>query len=208
MDDQVGVGVRDRRLDVQEQADALLDAEPLVVAEAIDVLAVDVLEHQVGLAGARHAGVDQPRDVRVGQPGEDGALAAEAGLPFPSEERRVQQLDRGAALEAAVAALGEPDAAHPALVDRRDQRVAAEGDPGQRHVDRRHAAVEEALVVQLAVLEEQGLDVGGGVGVRRPQLAQPGVQLVVRQVEGLVEEPAGALPAAGVDDVHASVHRS
>ena len=206
VDDQVGVGVRDRRLDVQEQADAILDAEPLVVAEAIDVLAVDVLEHQVGLTGARDPGVDQPGDVGVGQPGEDRSLAAEPGLPFPPEERRVQQLDRGAALVAAVAALGEPDAAHPALVDRRDERVAAEGDPGQRHVDRRHAAVEEALVVQLAVFEEQGLDVGGGIGVRGPQLAQPGIQLVVRQVEGLVQEPAGAIPAAGVDHVHASVH--
>ena len=207
VDDQVGVGVRDRRLDVQEEADACLDAEPLVVAVAIDVLAVDVLEHEVGLTGPRDAGVDQPRDVGVRQLGEDRAFAAEPGLPFPPEQRRVQQLDRGAALEAAVAALGEPDAAHPALVDRRDERVAAEGDPGQRHVDRRHAAVEEALVVQLTVLEEQRLDVGGGVGVRGPQLAQPGIQLVVRQVEGLVQEPAGAIPAAGVDHVHASVHR-
>ena len=84
MDDQVGVGVRDRRQHVEEQADARLDAEPLVVAVAIDVLAVDVLEHQVGLPGARHAGVDQPGDVRVRQPGEDRALAAEPRLALPA----------------------------------------------------------------------------------------------------------------------------
>ena len=84
VDDQVGVGVRDGRLHVQEQADALLDAEALVVAEAIDVLAVDVLEHQVRLTGARHPGVDQPGDVRVRQPGEDRPLALEPGLPFPA----------------------------------------------------------------------------------------------------------------------------
>ena len=88
VDDQVGVGVRDRRLDVQEQADAILDAEPLVVAEAIDVLAVDVLEHQVRLAGPRDAGVDQPGDVRVRQARQHRAFAAEPGLAFPSEQRR------------------------------------------------------------------------------------------------------------------------
>ena len=132
VDDQVGVGVRDRRLHVEEQPDAVLDAEPLVVAVAIDVPAVDVLEDQVRLAGPRYAGVDQPRDVRVRQPREDVAFAPEPVLAFPPEERGVQQLDRGPALEAAVAALGQPDAAHSALVDRRHQRVWADRLAGQR----------------------------------------------------------------------------
>ncbi len=88
VDDQVGVGVRDRRLDVQEQADARLDAEPLVVAVAIDVLAVDVLQHQVGLPGSRDAGVDQPRDVRVRELGQHRPFAAEPALAFPPEQRR------------------------------------------------------------------------------------------------------------------------
>ena len=74
-------------------------------------LAVDVLEHEIRLAGRRDAGVDQMRDVRMAQPREDGAFAPEPLLAGAADQRDVQQLDRGASLEAAVAALGEPDAA-------------------------------------------------------------------------------------------------
>src|SRR5262245_64176755 len=55
----------------------------------------------------RDAGVEEPRDVRVRQPGEDLALAPEpfgAGAP---DEARVEQLDGGVALEAPVAARSE-----------------------------------------------------------------------------------------------------
>ena len=101
--DQVGVGVRDRRLDVEKEADARLDAEPLLVAEAIDVTAGDVFEHQVRLAGARDAGVDQPGDVRMGEAREEGAFALEALLAAAADQRGVQQLQRRLTLEAAVA---------------------------------------------------------------------------------------------------------
>jgi hypothetical protein len=76
MNDQVGVRVRHRRLHVEKQPDPLFDAEAFFVAIAVDVTAVDVLEHQVGLAGRRHAGVDQPRDVRMSEPRENGAFPA------------------------------------------------------------------------------------------------------------------------------------
>ena len=82
----------------------VVDAEPLLVAVAVDVAAVDVLEHQVRLSGAGDAGVDQPRDVRMREPREDRAFALEALLAGAADQRRVQQLERGAALEAAVAA--------------------------------------------------------------------------------------------------------
>ncbi len=78
--DQVGVRVGDRRQHVEEQPHARLDAQAPRVAVAVDALAVDVLEHQVRLAVRRDAGVDQLRDVRVAQPGEDAALAPEALL--------------------------------------------------------------------------------------------------------------------------------
>ena len=103
MDDQVGVGVRDRRLDVEKQADARLDGEPLLVAEAIDVAAGDVFEHQVGLSRARDAGVDEPGDVRMREAREDGAFALEALLAAAADQRGVQQLQRRLTLEAAVA---------------------------------------------------------------------------------------------------------
>ena len=55
--------------DVEEQAQARLDVESRAVAVAVDRLALDVLEHEVGLAGRRHAGVEELRDVRVGEAG-------------------------------------------------------------------------------------------------------------------------------------------
>ena len=128
MHDQVGVRVGDRRLHVEEQADARLDAEPLLVAEAVDVPALDVLEHEVRLAGGRDAGVDEARDVRMGEPREDRAFALEALFAGAADQRGVQQLERRLALEAAVAAGGEPDRAHAAVADRRDQRVGADRD--------------------------------------------------------------------------------
>ena len=58
--------VRHRGQHVEEQPHARRDVERRVVAVAVDALAVDVLEDQVRLARAGHAGVDQARDVRVG----------------------------------------------------------------------------------------------------------------------------------------------
>ena len=65
MDDQVGVRVGDGIEHVEEQAEPRLDAERALVAVAVDGLAVDVLEHEIGLAGLRDAGVDEVGDVRM-----------------------------------------------------------------------------------------------------------------------------------------------
>ena len=64
---------------VEEEPQAGRDVEGSVVAPAVDRLALDVLEHQVGLAGLGDAGIDQLGDVGVLQTREDRALAAEAG---------------------------------------------------------------------------------------------------------------------------------
>ena len=53
--------VGDRSLDVEEQPDSRLDAEALLVAEAVDVAAVDVFEHEVGLSRGRQARVELER---------------------------------------------------------------------------------------------------------------------------------------------------
>ena len=58
--------------------------------------------------------------------GEKVAFAPEPLLAGAPHQRDVQQLDRRASLEAAVAALRQPDAAHPALADGRDQPVGAD----------------------------------------------------------------------------------
>ena len=91
--------------------------------------------------------------------------------PVAAHERDVQQLDRGASFEAAVAALGQPHAAHAALADARDQTVRAEGlsrqrrQPGLRR--QRDGALEETRLVERVVLRKQRPQVGGEGAVLR-----------------------------------------
>ncbi len=59
MHDQVGVRVRHRRQHIEEQAHAARDRQPPFVAVHVNVIALDELEHEVGLAGIGDAGVDQ-----------------------------------------------------------------------------------------------------------------------------------------------------
>jgi hypothetical protein len=71
------------------------------------------------------------RDVRMGEAGQDAALALEALLAGVPDETGVEKLHRGPPLETPVAPAGEPDAAHPALPDDRDERAGTHGLPAQ-----------------------------------------------------------------------------
>jgi hypothetical protein len=130
--DQVRVRVRHRGEHVQEQADARVHAQPVAVAVAVDVLSLDVLQQQVGLAHGRHAGVGEPCDVRVREARQDGSFAQEPFLADPAHEVGVEQLHRGAAPEPAVAALGQPDRAHPPPSDEGHEGVGADRLSRQR----------------------------------------------------------------------------
>ena len=48
----------------------------------------DVLEHEIGLARRRHAGVEEMRDVRMREPREDVAFAPEPLLARAADQRR------------------------------------------------------------------------------------------------------------------------
>ena len=96
------------------------------------VLAFDELEHQIRLPGRRDAGVDEVSDMRMGEFRQEVAFASKPLFARPPDQCDVQQLDGGASLEAAVATLGEPHAAHPALADRRNESVGAEDLPLER----------------------------------------------------------------------------
>ena len=76
MDDQTGVGVGDGIEHVEEQAQPPLDGDRGALAVPIDRLPVDVLEHEVGLAGLRDAGVDEMGDVRMAKPRRGWCLRA------------------------------------------------------------------------------------------------------------------------------------
>ena len=135
----------------------------MVVAVAVDRIAFDVLQDQVRLARGRDAGVEESCDVRVGQTGQEVALAAEALLAGLTEQARVQELDRGFALEATVAALCEPDVAHAALTDEGNERVGAEGLPGKRcgRTGKSRRPGQEGLAAEHPAFLQQGLHVVG-----------------------------------------------
>ena len=84
MHDEVGVRVRDGGQHVAEEAHAGVEAEAPAVAVGGDVLAVDVLEHQVGLARGGDTRVDQVGDVGMAQARQDAALAPEPVLGVPA----------------------------------------------------------------------------------------------------------------------------
>ena len=76
-----------------EQRQSLGDIQRPRITEGIDGFAGDKFEHQVGSALFGRAGVEQTRDVRVIERGENAALAVEAAAQFSRGEFRADQLD-------------------------------------------------------------------------------------------------------------------
>ncbi len=152
---------------VEKQTDTGFNRQPLLVAVPVDVAAFHVLEDQIGLASVRHAGVDQTSDLRMRQAREDRPLAFEALLTAAADERSVEQLHGGAALEAAIAARGQPDGAHSAVADPRHQRIRAEHDACQCRLARlnRRGRIEKAFSGEAAVIVQQRRQVGGRFGI-------------------------------------------
>ena len=76
MDDEVLVRVLHRVADRAEQLEPLARRQlPASSQYSVDRLAVDVLHHEVGLPVVGRAAVEEPRDVRVLEPGQDLPLA-------------------------------------------------------------------------------------------------------------------------------------
>ena len=71
MHDQIGVGVRDRFEDVEEDTETVLDRQVVALAVEVDRLALDPFEHEVRLSRRRHARVHKMRDVGVAQARQD-----------------------------------------------------------------------------------------------------------------------------------------
>ena len=126
MHDQVRMRMRDRGEHIEKQSQTPLHVKPPAVTIVVDPFTLDEVQDQVRLARRRDACVDQSRDVRMREPGQDIAFAAEALLAGLPDQRGVQELDRYLALEAPVAAPGEPHATHAALAKRRFKRIGAD----------------------------------------------------------------------------------
>ena len=87
MENELLVSGLDGGAHVEEQPEALLDARRLGVAVIEERRADDVLEDEVGETVGCGPAVQEARDIRVLQPGEDLPLAAEApdGLQFAGD---------------------------------------------------------------------------------------------------------------------------
>ena len=151
-----------------------------------------MLENEIRLSLRRDARVEKFGDVRMRQPAEDAALAFESLRAAAARERNTEELDRRLALEASVAALREPDAAHSALAKERHQRVRADGLARESRLTQRRnrALFEETLLCQRAVLREERLQMAGQLGILFPRArpARPRAPL-----------PAGPAPDPGKD---------
>ncbi len=126
MHHQVGVRMGDRLRDLEEQPQALAHAQSVAAAVGVDALAFDEFERQVGLAVVGHAGVVQPRDVRVLQRGQDLALARHALGQARASPRAVRELECDAAALQHVGAFGQPDRGHAAFANLAQQPVRAD----------------------------------------------------------------------------------
>ena len=121
--------------------------------------------------------------------------------PTRADERGIQQLDRRAPFEPAVAALRQPHAAHPTLTEPFEQRVCPDGVAGKRWRRRRHrrAAFEEPLVLNQIELDQQGLEVSGQPGIVRTERGEPRGALCDAHLHRVVEMGAEKMPAGGVE---------
>ena len=124
--------------------------------------------------------------------------------PRPSSAS-VQELDRGPALEPAVAALGEPDAAHTSLTNRRQEGVRPHGLAGARALcgQRREGSLfEEMFLRQRAVFLKKRLQLGSQGGILCAQGSQPLSTFFVRHVQRFIEIWAQGLPLISIEGGH------
>ena len=128
--DQVGVRELDRFAHLDQQLHARCGCELAVVAPVVDALALHVLEHEVAGAVGREAGVEQLRDVWVGESRQQLAFTCEPGLHEGGYRRAElaasQQLHGRPALVQAVSPHGGPDLAGAATAEQFAQFPRAE----------------------------------------------------------------------------------
>src|SRR6185436_11487551 len=134
MDHEIRVSVTDGSEHVQEEPDTRVDPQASLHDELVDGLSLDVLEHQVWLAARRDAGIEQSGDSRVSESGEHRAFVAKASLSGCAEEREVEQLHGGLALEPAVGSAGEPHRSHTTAPERTLEGIGANLESAQRHL--------------------------------------------------------------------------
>src|ERR1039458_8450400 len=104
MDDQVAVGVIHGLAHLEEEEQPRLPVELMLVAVAVDGLALDVLGDKERVAGRREAAIEEPRDVVVVQRRQKLAFGLEAAEKFAIG--KVARQDRKSVVKGKSADLG------------------------------------------------------------------------------------------------------
>jgi hypothetical protein len=97
-----------------KQPKALGNVEPTRVAENVDRQAVDVFHDDVCGGVGKSAAIQEARDIRMVELGEDLPLDPEAGLSAPHHGAAVHHFDGDFLFELGVGAFGEENLAHTA----------------------------------------------------------------------------------------------
>src|SRR5262249_32977634 len=118
MNDEMLMRVADGVAHVLEEREPVVERERSPVAVPGDRHAVDELHRKVGKPARGDATVDQPRDVRMLEQGEDPPLLEKAANEPGG--RMPDQLERDALVEETIVALAEEHLAHAALADTSD----------------------------------------------------------------------------------------
>ena len=126
MDDQIPVRVGHRAAHDQEHAQPIGERQLVPVAVAVDGLALDELHHDVGRAVVGRAAVEEPRDVRMLEAGEDLPLPPEVADRVVAGAADRDDLDRDPLAVLIVGARGQIDDAHPAVAELAEHAVGAD----------------------------------------------------------------------------------
>ncbi len=118
MQDELAVSMGDCGENFEEQSHARTAVERARRTPAIQRLAFDVFEDEIGSTVVSHARVDQSRDVHVIQPREYLAFLPKTLDTLRIDQCEVEELDRGAAFEAPVVTAGEPHRTGASMTER------------------------------------------------------------------------------------------
>ena len=148
MDHVPAMHVGQRLQNLAHQGDAAARVELMGIAEAVDGQAADEFHHQIGQAGLGDAAIDQARDLRMIQAGQELAFAAEALFDLVARPAPAAPPSRPPTSEGAVGAFGQINGAHAAAPEQLHGLPRAE--PRQSLGARGHGGTDAFVIFEQA----------------------------------------------------------
>ena len=181
---------------IEEQENARPDVESVLIAVSVDGFAINVLQDEKRLARSGHSRIDEFRDVWMCETAQNSTFAFESLGAASPHQGDIQHFYRDAPLKPTVVSLGEPNGAHSAMANLRDQGIDAKNLPSQALPSRklRRFLLKKSFFIERTVLIEQPLQLRGNSRILIAQRSEPGGALVVRQLQRPVEVRTEGLP--------------